>query len=85
MTDFNRRALLKGALAGAAVAAVGASILPSAIEAAPLAGGKTLPADATDEFAQQAWHRYWHRPRRRRRRRVCWWHRGHRHCAWRWY
>jgi hypothetical protein len=24
-------------------------------------------------------------PRRRRRRRwVCWWHRGRRHCGWRW-
>jgi hypothetical protein len=25
-----------------------------------------------------------HRHRRRRRRWVCWWHRGRRHCGWRW-
>ncbi|MBK3666094.1 hypothetical protein JJE66_33345 [Bradyrhizobium diazoefficiens] len=33
-------------------------------------------------------HRPPHRPRppvhRRRRRWVCWWHRGRRHCGWRW-
>lgn len=26
----------------------------------------------------------WGRPRPRRRRWVCWWHRGRRHCGWRW-
>ena len=82
MTEISRRALIQRALAGAAVVAVGAS-LPLALEAAPIAGTKTLPNDAAEDLAQNVWHRPWHRPRRRRR--VCWWHRGHRHCRWRWY
>ena len=82
MSAISRRALIQRALAGAAVVAVGAS-LPLALEAAPIAGTKTLPNDATEDFAQNVWHR--RRPWRRHRRRVCWWHRGHRHCRWRWY
>src|SRR5919108_5199560 len=99
MSVMNRRDLIQRALAGAAVVAVGVSVMPRAIEAAPLAAGKTLPPDATDEFVQNVWHRYWHRPWRRRRRRRrrrwrrywrrrywdCWWYRGRRVCGWQWY
>jgi hypothetical protein len=96
MTAMNRRELLKKALAGTAVVAVGMSVMPHVIEAAPLSAGRTLPPDATDEFVQDVWHRYWHRPYRRRRRWRrrywrrrrrwdCWWWRGRRVCDWRWY
>ena len=96
MTAMNRRELIKKALAGTAVVAVGMSVLPHAIEAAPLAVGKTLPPDATDEFVQEVHsrrrHRRHHRHRRRRRRHRhwrrrywdCWWYRGYRVCDWQW-
>lgn len=95
MTAMNRRELIKKALAGTAVVAVGMSVLPLAIEAAPLAVGKTLPPNATGEFVHEV-HSYGrHRRRRRRRRRHrhrhwrrrywdCWWYRGYRVCDWRW-
>jgi hypothetical protein len=88
MAVMNRRELIQSALAGAVVVAIGATVMPQAIEAAPLSVGKTLPPDATDEFVREVWNGHWrrrHRRWRRRRRWACWWHRGRRVCAWRWY
>jgi hypothetical protein len=91
--DINRRAMLTDVLGGAAVTAVGVTILgwtvgPEIAEAAPIniakpAGGKS------DELIQRAQvvvvgprrHRRW--GRRWGRRQVCWWHRGRRVCTWR--
>jgi hypothetical protein len=90
MAVMNRRELIQNALAGAAVVAISATVMPHSIEAAPLSVGKTLPPDATDEFVREVWNGHWRghyrrRWRRRRRRWACWWHRGRRVCAWRWY
>jgi hypothetical protein len=86
MAIMNRRELIQKMSAGAAVVAVSVTVPPHALEAAPLSAGKTLPPHAIDEFVHEIWHRRWHRVRRRRRRRwACWWHRGRRVCAWRWY
>jgi hypothetical protein len=98
MTAMNRRELIKKALAGTAVVAVGMTVVPSAVEAAPLSAGRTLPPDATDEVVQNVWHwhghyrrrrrRHWRRRRRWRRRYWrrrywdCWWWRGRRVCDW---
>ena len=90
MTAMNRRELIKKALAGTAVVAVGMSVIPRAIEAAPLAAGRTLPPEATEEFVLQV-HPHWRRRRRRRRRWRrywrrhywdCWGYRGYRVCDW---
>jgi hypothetical protein len=90
MTAMNRRELIKKALAGTAVVAVGMSVVPRAIEAAPLSTGRTLPPEATEEFVLPA-HPHWRRRRRRRRRWRrywrrhywdCWWYRGYRVCDW---
>jgi len=100
MAIMNRRELIQKALAGAAVVAVGVTVMPHSIKAAPLSVGKTLPSDATDEFVHEVWNgrwrghyrRRWRRGRRwnrrswrRRRRWACWWRRGIRVCDWRWY
>ena len=50
MAIMNRRELIQKMLAGAAVVAVGVTVMPHVIEAAPLSVGKTLPSEATDEF-----------------------------------
>jgi hypothetical protein len=53
MAIVNRRELIQKMLAGAAVVAVGVTVMPRAIEAAPLSVGKTLPPHATDEFVHE--------------------------------
>ena len=91
MAVMNRRELIQKALAGAAVVAVGATVMPHAIEAAPLSVGKTLPTGATDEFVHEVWNGRWRghyrrrwRRYRRRRRRACWWRGAVADvCAWR--
>lgn len=88
MAIMNRRELIQKALAGAAVVAVGVTVMPHSIKAAPLSIGKTLPPDATSEFLSDVYwrghyRRRWRRGRRwnrrhwrRRRRWACWWRRG---------
>jgi hypothetical protein len=81
MTEIDRRSILRGILSGAAVAAVGFTLMPDEAEAVPLAMDKTGPAEVDDlvEKAQVVVVR----PRRRRRRQVCYWRRGRRVCVWR--
>lgn len=75
MTTLDRRSMLKLALGVAAVAAVGVTIAPKAVEAAPLPAAPAGEPAATESLVEQAqyrrrWRRrYW---RRRRCRRVCW-------------
>lgn len=93
MAVMNRRELIQKMLAGAAVVAVAATVMPGQAAAAPLAVGRALPSNATDEFVHNVWRGRWRghwrghyrRRWRRRRRRACWWRRGRRVCAWRWY
>ena len=83
MNEMDRRTVVRGILSGAAVVALGLTVMPKAVEAVPLAmnknalgppsGGKT---DSLIEKAQVVV--------RRRRRWVCWWRRGRRVCGWRW-
>jgi hypothetical protein len=85
MKAIDRRRMMQGILGGAAVATLATAavvLVPSPIEAAPLAFGKGL-ADETDGLVHEA-QAVVVGPRRRRRRRVCWWRRGRRVCGWRW-
>ena len=98
MAAIDRRTLLRNILPGAVVtiagvATIGVAIAPTAVEAMPLAAGKTIPLIADDDdLLHEAqvvvvgprrgpWRRPW---RRRGRRWVCWWSRGRRVCGWRW-
>jgi hypothetical protein len=91
MDSPTRRAFLglgQAAIAAAAISAIGLHF-DEAAEAMP-AVPDLGPTDKPSEFVTQAqWggpppHRRRRRPPPRRRRWVCWWHRGRRHCAWRW-
>jgi hypothetical protein len=84
MSTMNRRELIQKALAGTAVVAAGMSVVPRAIEAAPLSTGKTLPPDSAEEFVHEVWNGYGRRRRRwRRRRRQRWRRRYWRRRYWR--
>ena len=100
MDAIDRRDVLRTLIGGAVtVGLASSSLLPDMAEATPLAMQKDPGRNAGD-FVQEAQadrrpgrppHRPPpHRPRpphhrhRRRRRWVCWWHRGRRHCGWRW-
>ena len=89
----SRRAFLglaKGAVALAAVGAVGIRVIETA-EAMPIAPAPELDRRPSSPVVKAqwgpphspGWHRHHHRSRRRGRRWVCWWHRGRRHCGWR--
>jgi hypothetical protein len=85
MNAIDRRSVMQAILGGATVATVataGVILLPTPIEAAPLAFDKGL-ADETDDLFQEA-QAVVVGPRRRRRRWVCWWRRRRRVCGWRW-
>jgi hypothetical protein len=90
MAAIDRRRLLRdilpGAVAVAAVATVGLTLIPQAAEALPLANDKA-PALRDRDIAEKAQvvvvgprRRGW-----RRRRWVCWWRRGRRVCGWRYW
>jgi hypothetical protein len=86
MNDMDRRTIVRGILGGAAVAALGLTLMPKAVEALPLAMNKNAFAPAiglgrTDSLIEKA-QVVVRRPRRRRW--VCWWRRGRRVCGWRW-
>lgn len=92
MSLHSRRALLglaKGAVALAAVGAVGMRAIETA-EAMPIAPAPELDRIPSSPVVEAqwgpphspGWHHH-HRSRRRGRRWVCWWHRGRRHCGWR--
>jgi hypothetical protein len=84
-------ALAQNAVAAAAVGAIGVRLIETA-EAMPatpnLEQARTLPGLATPVQwgPGPGWGPApgWGPPRRRRRRWICWWHRGRRHCGWRW-
>lgn len=79
--------LAQGAVAAAAVGAIGVRFIATA-EAMPVAANLGQAAITTDIATQAQWGPPhgpgWGRSRPRRRRWVCWWHRGRRHCGWRW-
>jgi hypothetical protein len=85
MEQFNRRAMMRGILCGAAVVGVGLALPPGVAEAMPIDAGLANTPDGLIEDVQ--WHgNNWHGNnwnRRRGRRWVCWWHRGRRVCGWR--
>lgn len=89
MTSLDRRAVLGRFLAGAFVAAAGASLLPTIAEATPLmdALGASALLDAPVEQATVRTTCWWRGGRRvctrRRVRRDCWWRGGRRICHWR--
>jgi hypothetical protein len=77
--SMNRRAVLAGT-SSAALAVIGAALLPGTAEAAPLPAapvGDRMDAPLVEEAQAVVV------VPRRRRRRVCWWRRGRRVCAWR--
>jgi hypothetical protein len=94
MDAIDRRGALRILLCGAVAVGLGPGLLAGSAEAMPLAMQKDLGREV-DDFKQEAQavasrppprpirhpRRHHHR---RRRRRVCWWHRGRRHCEWRW-
>ena len=99
MDTPNRRAFLgfaRNAVAAAAIGAIGVRFIEAA-EAMPMAADLAKAAGRSDLLTQAQWGPSpgwgpgwgpapgWGRPPPRRRRRwVCWWHRGRRHCGWRW-
>jgi hypothetical protein len=83
MKEIDRRALTRGVLCGAAIAA--ADLVVSAGTAGAMPFGDQIPASLDDWVKKtQVW--VGPGPRRRPRRRVwrCWWSRGRRVCGWRW-
>jgi len=94
MDTPNRRAFLgfaQNAVAAAAIGAIGVRFIEAA-EAMPMAPDLGKAAWRSDLLTQAqwgpgpGWGPGWGAPPppRRRRRWVCWWHRGRRHCGWRW-
>ena len=90
MDAMSRRAMLTKVLPGAAVAiagvgAIGWAVAPEAADAMPvaIAKGNNLKVDNPVVKAQAVIVNP-RRHSRRGRRWVCWWHRGRRHCGWRW-
>jgi len=87
MTALDRRAFLGRILAGAAVAAAGAALVPIEATAAPVLNSiaeGALPDVPVEEAAVRCWWRGGRRVCTRRPvRRVCWWRGGRRVCAWR--
>jgi hypothetical protein len=83
MNEVDRRTVVRGILSGAAVVALGLTVMPKAVEAVPLAMNKNAfgppSGGKTDSLIEQAQVVV-----RRRRRWVCWWRRGRRVCGWRW-
>jgi hypothetical protein len=80
--------LAQSAVAAAAVGAIGIRFIEAA-EAMPVASDLGQAGTSSDLVTQAQWWGPapgpgWSRPRPRRRRWVCWWHRGRRHCGWRW-
>ena len=96
MDAIDRRSALRTLLCGAVTAGLGVGLLANSAEALPLAIEKELgrKADEIREKAQPVQARprppgrpiphHRRRHHRRRRRWDCWWHRGRRHCGWRW-
>ena len=98
MEAASRRAFLgfaTGAIAAAALGTAGARLI-SVAEAMPVdpdlgrAGTSSAPVTPAQwgpgpgpGWGGPGWGRP-PPPPRRRRRWVCWWHRGRRHCGWRW-
>lgn len=95
MDAIDRRSVLRTLVGCAVTVGLATSLLPDMVEATPLAMQKDPGRNAGD-LVQEAQadrrrpgrppHRppHWRRHHRRRRRWVCWWHRGRRHCGWRW-
>jgi hypothetical protein len=87
MDVIDRRSMMRTLVCGAAVAGVGATaavtLIPQAVEAAPLTLDKSLPAK-TDDLVREAQVVVVNPRRRRRRRWVCRWRRGRRVCGWVW-
>lgn len=93
-------ALAQNAVAAAAIGAVGVRFIDAA-EAMPIDPNLGLAGKPSDVLTEAQWWGPppapgwgapgwgpapgWGRPPRRRRRWACWWHRGRRHCGWRWY
>lgn len=90
MNAPTRRAFLglaQGVVATAAVGAIGVRFIAAA-DAMTVTPNLGQAAISSDLVTQAQWGPPrgpgWARPRPRRRRWVCWWHRGRRHCGWRW-
>jgi hypothetical protein len=83
MDAIDRRGVLTGILCGAAVTAIGLSIIPKSAEAMPLGAAKDVARPG--RLAEEARVTVHVHPRRRHRNRRwrCWWHRGRRVCGWR--
>ena len=88
----NRRAFLgfaQNAVVAVAIGAIGVRFIESA-GAMPMAHDLGQTSERSNDLTQAQWgpppRPGWGPPRspRRRRRWVCWWHRGRRHCGWRW-
>lgn len=86
----NRRAFLRLASNALAVAAIGAAgirfiDIAEAMPVAPVLGATEMRTDLITPAQWGPPHGPgWRRRSRRGRRWVCWWHRGRRHCGWRW-
>lgn len=91
MSTPTRRALLgmaRNALAAGAVGAMGVCLVDTA-EAMPAASHPGVPEEPSHLATRAQWWGAPPPPRRGRpsplrRRWKCYWHRGHRHCGWRW-
>jgi hypothetical protein len=88
MELIDRRALARGILFGAAVAAAGLAVSHGAVSAMPLDDRVPGALDNWLEKAQAvvvtSGSTRRHNRRHRRRVRRCWWSRGRRVCDWRW-
>jgi len=91
MSPPTRRAFLgitQNAIAAAAVGAISVRLIDAA-EAMPIAPNPAAAEKPSNLVTQAQWGPGpgWGPPppRPRRRRWVCWWHRGRRHCGWRWF
>jgi hypothetical protein len=81
METIDRRAAIQAILRTATIGTVALALMPSAVEAVPLALEKRL-AERADSYLEEA-QLVVVNPRRRRRW-TCWWRRGRRVCGWRW-
>lgn len=97
MSEMDRRGALRTLFGGVILAGAGVGVWTQAAADLPQPSPRdqtTPPRHEPATYAQVARPRPTpvHRPRprprppvhRRRRRWECWWHRGRRHCGWRW-
>jgi hypothetical protein len=83
MKEIDRRSVIGSLLCGAAVTAIGLTVMSGTAKSLPLGAAKDGIAEPEDLVEEAAVHIHVHPRRHRRRRWRCRRHRGRKVCGWR--